>query len=716
MSIQYLSLLLVVILVLTIGIVLLLRRKAPGTVDSLSMLVVIVAIWIMAYLLLHNLNETYASLNMLTSINYLCLTTAASAQLLFAFSYTNRTHWQTSATYLFLLIEPILTQILFWTEPSRVILFNPKNMLWEQINLIYISYLLAASIFLFMETFLNKPRLHFLRAGTILAGAIFPTFGNLLIFISHFTLGTDIYIAVFSYSLAIAGFAYGNLNSSLIETTPLTRDVVVEGMDDGWMVVDHQNKIIDMNSSAEKITGMSREKVYGLPVDQILSEWPKVLQSPEGVKEMEIRRTTKAQSERKYLNLRISQLINKNNLPFGHLIVWRDITGRKLADAIHQSARDELFVLLNAISSLASRSMNLEDFLSESSYQILYSFHSQSVAVFLTDEKDGSKQKLSLKSHFGFSPEYVNTINSKAISTNIYDWLMSNEENRPLVLNHQRKSVTTPFNPIMIGFNYVALIPLIIYTQHENNVLGCLCLGRNGDTIYSQDEVLRLTTITNQIATLIDSNRRRQFAIALGERQRLLRDLHDSVSQKLYGLVALTEAAQAGIEAGSNIAPVEVLSRIGENARQAVKEMRLFLYEMQPVDLKDGLVSSLQHRLAAVEGRADIKARMLSDENIQLEKDDEIALYYIAQEALNNILRHAHARNVSVNLKQTRQNVILEIKDDGQGFEMKKLDNSGLGLGNMRDRAMQANGKFKIISKVNTGTKIVVSVARKGIL
>ena len=169
------------------------------------------------------------------------------------------------------------------------------------------------------------------------------------------------------------------------------------------------------------MTGMSREKIYGLPVNQILSEWHKVLQSSEGVKEMEMRRTVKAQSDWQYLNIRISQLINKNNSPFGHLIVWRDITGRKLADAIHQRARDELFVLLNAISSLASRSMNLEDFLSESSYQIVYSFHSQAVAVFLTEEKDGNKQKLSLKSQFGFSPEHINTINSKTITTNIYD-------------------------------------------------------------------------------------------------------------------------------------------------------------------------------------------------------------------------------------------------------------------------------------------------------
>jgi PAS domain S-box-containing protein len=163
--------------------------------------------------------------------------------------------------------------------------------------------------------------------------------------------------------------------------------MVIEGMDDGWMVTDRQDKVIDVNPAAEKMTGISRENIYGMPVNQILSEWDKVIQSSEGVKEMEMRRTVKAQYDWQYLNIRISQLINKNNSAFGHLIVWRDITGRKLADAIHQKARDELFVLLNAISSLASRSMNLDDFLSESSYQIVYSFNSPAVAVFLTFSK-----------------------------------------------------------------------------------------------------------------------------------------------------------------------------------------------------------------------------------------------------------------------------------------------------------------------------------------
>ena len=105
-----------------------------------------------------------------------------------------------------------------------------------------------------------------------------------------------------------------------------------------------------------------------------------------------------------------------------------------------------------------------------------------------------------------------------------------------------------------------------------------------------------------KLASFIRSDRQRQLAIALEERQRLVHDLHDSISQKLYGLVALTEAAQASLETGSTVQAAE-LSALARDARQALKEMRLFLFQMKPVDLENaGLVAALHERLAVVEG------------------------------------------------------------------------------------------------------------------
>ncbi len=496
----------------------------------------------------------------------------------------------------------------------------------------------------------------------------------------------------------------------------ITRDAVVEGMDDGWMVVDNQNMIVDLNRAAEEMIGLPREKVYGQPINTILSDWSNIFKTPESIKELDMRRSVKSQNDWRYLNIRISKLSDSHNVNFGHLIVWRDITKRKMVDDARQRARDELFVLLNAISSAASHSMNLEEFLSESIYQIIYSFRSQAVAVFLFDdnETEDGHNKLALKAHFGIPPEHLDNVTDHSIRSAIVEWLNEEHENQTRVVEDLHGDELQMY-PIVqqMGFSRLAMIPLVVVTHKKSDVLGCLCLARSEDIPFAQDEIIRLKTISNQIATLIDSDRRRQFAIAISERQRLMRDLHDSVSQKLYGLVALTEAAQAALEAGSEIIPTQVLSRIGENARQAVREMRLFLYEMQPVDLEDGLVSVLHHRLAAVEGRADIKARLLVDDEINLPKDKEIALYFISQEALNNILRHAHAKNVSITLKQTRQNVILQVNDDGRGFDPKNVDQGGLGLRNMRDRTIKMDGTFKIISNPGKGTKISVVVPRK---
>lgn len=698
-----------IVITLAAGAMLLLIKRTPGSF-GIGTLVVTIIVWLIAYLF-YRLLGTPVSLNVLRAVQYFCMASAATSMLYFSLSYANCARKLNNSIIIFFFLIPVVIQILFWVEPLRKVFFAPGNEVGEQINLIYILFILAGSIVLLADTFLHKPRIHFLRAGTIILGVFFPLFGNLSTIFTR-NLETDLLILISSYCLAIIGLMYGKFNSALIETTPITREVVVEDMDDGWMVIDNHDNIIDLNSSAEKMVGLTREKMYGQPVTQILTEWPKISKSSEGIQEMEMRRSVKSQTGWRYLNIRISQLRDRKNEKFGHLIVWRDITGRKLADEARQKARDELFVLLNAISSTANRSINMEEFLSEASYQILYSFHSQAVAVFLTEEQEAGKQRLSLKTHFGLEPEYLKELNSTATASNLYDWLTHNDENRPLTVDNFTDPADLPLNLKNIGAVFAVLIPLITYNQHENSILGCLFLSRNENIPFSQDEIIRLTTSANQIATLIDSNRRRQLAIALSERQRLLRDLHDSVSQKLYGLVALTEAAQAGIEAGSEIAPLQVLTRIGENARQAVKEMRLFLYEMQPVDLKDGLVSSLHYRLAAVEGRADIRARLLSDENILLSKENEIALYYIAQEALNNILRHAHAKNVVVNIKQTRQHVILEIKDDGQGFDVKKLDDAGMGLRNMKERALLIKGKIKVSSTIGAGTKITVTVSK----
>jgi signal transduction histidine kinase len=117
----------------------------------------------------------------------------------------------------------------------------------------------------------------------------------------------------------------------------------------------------------------------------------------------------------------------------------------------------------------------------------------------------------------------------------------------------------------------------------------------------------------------------------------------------------------------------------------------------------------LHQRLAAVEGRADVQARLLADDLPDLPLPIAEALYYIAQEALNNTLNHAHAASVSVHLHLKGEQLILEVTDSGRGFDL-AINRGGLGLTHMRERAEQLGGSIEINSMPGLGTTIRVKL------
>lgn len=694
-------------------------------VISLITISISLIIWSSAYLL-YNSQLFFFSKMVLLATTYFCSAIAASAQLTFSLAYSNRSHWLTRLVVGSLLVQPLLTQILFWVEPWRNIFFIDQGSqaialsyqtgTWAHVNSIYLYTFEITSFLLLLDTFIRKPRTLLNQSGMILIGSFVPLIFRFTAIIDLVP-QTNFKPPIIAYTLAVVLFSYGFFRSQLIENMPVTRDTIIDGMQDGWMVIDNLNRIIDINPAAEKLTGLSYQKIHGRFMDQVLPDWLNITKASEGIKEVDVRRSIKTKNSWRYLNIRISHLTDPHEKQMGHLIVWRDVTERRKADDSRKRARDEMFAIINAISNTASNAMGVDEFLSESIYQIITPFRSQAVLYFLVDQnrKEENDQRMIMASHYGFPQDFSSNMKDIPVSSGMFDLIFMNKQ--PVLIDDIRNDLRLP--PLMnkLDFSNMLVVPLTVGEKYERKVLGCLCLARTEGMVYTQDEIIRLTVISDQIAALINNDRRRQVNIALSERQRLMRDLHDSVSQKLYGLVTLTEAAQAAQEAGSPIAPSIILEKIGENARQAVKEMRLFLYEMQPMDLtKEGLASVLHHRLAAVEGRADVKARLLTDENISLSKDKEVALYYISQEALNNILRHAHAKSISVTLKQTRQNIVLEIVDDGRGFDPKKVAPGGMGLHNMQERVSQVHGKFKIVSKPGNGTKIVVTVAKQQVL
>jgi signal transduction histidine kinase len=196
------------------------------------------------------------------------------------------------------------------------------------------------------------------------------------------------------------------------------------------------------------------------------------------------------------------------------------------------------------------------------------------------------------------------------------------------------------------------------------------------------------------------------------ERQRLARDLHDSVTQALYGVTLHAEAATRLLAAGDLATVAEYLHELQETAQEALDEMRLLIFELRPPILEQaGLVAALQARLGAVEGRANLETQLIADGVNQLPAIVEQALYRIAQEALNNALKHAHAQRITVALRRTEASAILEVIDDGIGFDPASAsDTGGLGVRGMTERVAQLGGVFKVQSAPGAGTQVRVEV------
>jgi signal transduction histidine kinase len=196
------------------------------------------------------------------------------------------------------------------------------------------------------------------------------------------------------------------------------------------------------------------------------------------------------------------------------------------------------------------------------------------------------------------------------------------------------------------------------------------------------------------------------------ERSRLAREMHDSVTQSLYSLTLFSHAARRMAEDIGDDRLGRQIGQIGTTAVKALKEMRLLVYELRPRVLKkEGLIRALRQRLEAVEGRSGVEARLMVDDLVRLPRSVEQELYRIANEALNNTLKHAAATSVVVYLRELDGRIELEVVDDGIGFEPDVMpDHGGMGLESIRERAERLGGKAIIRSAPGEGTSVKVTM------
>lgn len=258
----------------------------------------------------------------------------------------------------------------------------------------------------------------------------------------------------------------------------------------------------------------------------------------------------------------------------------------------------------------------------------------------------------------------------------------------------------------------ILAVPLVL----RANAIGLLHLVNKPGGFSEQDARL-IRLFADQAPVAIENARLsqqvEQIAI-LEERQRLARELHDSVTQSLYSATLYVEAAIRNLQHNNPSAAAEHLHDLRYTAREALHEMRLLIFELRPPILEhEGLVAALQARLDSVEQRSGLQTELHAEVGQQFPPAIAEELYRIAQEALNNVVKHAQAQRVTLHLHSTDV-VVLEVQDDGIGFDPSAVaEQSGMGIRGMRERIVRIGGNLSITSVPGSGTRIRAEVGMR---
>lgn len=266
---------------------------------------------------------------------------------------------------------------------------------------------------------------------------------------------------------------------------------------------------------------------------------------------------------------------------------------------------------------------------------------------------------------------------------------------------------SSPESTLLAGAGYTYISVPIRDTQ----VYGLMLIGYSQPHKMTDQEIdfaLRMADFT--VLAFANAHLRAQIehSAVAAERSRIARDLHDAVTQTLFS-ASIIAGVLPGIWQRNEEEGRRRLEELRELTRGALAEMRTLLLELRPAKLVEVDLADLLRQLGeAISGRARIPVTVHVEGNAEISADIKVALYRVAQEALNNIAKHAQAHNVLIQLYRTPESVRLSVSDDGTGFVFERIAPQHLGLGIMRERADAIGASLSVRTAPNEGTTVEV--------
>ena len=356
--------------------------------------------------------------------------------------------------------------------------------------------------------------------------------------------------------------------------------------------------------------------------------------------------------------------------------------------------------------------------------QVLESILEQVEEIMLTNtcaiyELDQAKGQLRVIAQRGLPPNYAQNVIipvghgvvGKAVET------MS-----PVVLENVKKEWTENHAPSFIvpflaeiNFGAILATPLIC----RDRTLGCIAVYHQKHYKFPRAERSLLSIFADHAALAINNawfHQKSEELSIINERNRIARELHDSVCQSMFSLVLSAEACRYAMSKDSDKV-MEIVGQIQDIAQEALAEMRSLIFELRPAALKEkGLIEALKNRITLFKKRHRIDVNFTFRGVRRLSDNVELCLYRVAQEAMANVVKHSRAHSMSITLDFGLQDVTIVIADNGIGFDVPAALKGGktLGLVTMRERVEACGGRLVIDSIAGRGTTVQVSIPTGG--
>ena len=372
--------------------------------------------------------------------------------------------------------------------------------------------------------------------------------------------------------------------------------------------------------------------------------------------------------------------------------------------------RNEDLNLLNDVAAALTSALDVEEILDKTLSLVMQYLEFEAGEIFLRE--DGEKE-LRLALHRGEFAEAFSQKDRFSLGEGFIGLVA--ETSKPLMSTNLRQDMRfLRLAVIEAGFQCIACIPLLA----GGKVVGVMSAAARNGGHCSERELQLLSAIGTWAGITIENARlhrqARRLAV-LEERERIGMDLHDGIIQSIYGVGLTLDYVRMALKENPDIAQGKIDQSI-EDLNKTIRDIRAYILDLRPRQfIGDDLKQGLQHLVDEFHANTGVLASLSAPEDglVDFPAGNSTALFHICQEALANIAKHARAEHAEINLWTARDRVLLEISDDGLGFDLSKMSVTlGHGLSNMHFRARKVGGDVEITSNPGQGTTILAWVPR----